>query len=383
MADIHNDHNVYVIGAGFSRARGLPLISDFMFALRDAHEWLQNEERINEASAVQKVLEFRQKSTASSYRVQIDLENIEELFSLASAAEKALTDQIRVAIAATLEYRLAQRQSPKTKLQVENGAPSLPACLTRNVLHPGASANGVLYEASTYDVIVAGLLGLLDQRRSRAANTFVTFNYDTLIEEALTSLQHPFSYGFPARTTDQDPSVSELALAAEARTSVLKLHGSTNWAYPRQRGNRLTAFGSYDHIRMEQYIPELIPPTWHKSVDGPLSHVWERALGEISRATRLVVIGFSMPATDLHFKYLIAAGLRDNISLREILFVNPDKDTVEQRAATMFGDLVRRPTVRFVGAEIARFVTQGELAGAVASIGRSIHRSIQHIDPSY
>ena len=33
-----------------------------------------------------------------------------------------------------------------------------------------------------------------------------------------------------------------------------------------------------------------------------------------------------MPPTDLHFKYLLAAGLRNNISLREIAFVNPDFD---------------------------------------------------------
>lgn len=383
MADIHNDHNVYIIGAGFSRARGLPLIADFMFALRDAHEWLQDEDRIDEAAAVQKVLEFRQKSTASSYRVQIDLENIEELFSLASAAESGLTEQICLAIAATFEHRLAKRPIPKTKFNVDKGSLNLPACLTRDVLHPGASANSVQYQASTYDFAVAGLLGLLGDTRSRVANTFITFNYDTLIEEALTSLQHPFSYGFPAKTTDQDPSVHDLALSPGSKTAVLKLHGSTNWAYPRQRGTRMTVFSSYDHIRMEKYIPELVPPTWHKSFEGPLSHVWQQALAAISRATRLVVIGFSMPPTDLHFKYLIAAALRENISLREILFVNPDQATVEQRAGTLFGDLARRPTVRFAATDIARFVTQGELQNTVASVGRLIHHSIQHVQPHY
>jgi hypothetical protein len=32
---INNHHNVYILGAGFSAARGLPLIKDFMITLRD------------------------------------------------------------------------------------------------------------------------------------------------------------------------------------------------------------------------------------------------------------------------------------------------------------------------------------------------------------
>ena len=32
----HNDHNVYILGAGFSAQAGLPLITDFMNRMRDA-----------------------------------------------------------------------------------------------------------------------------------------------------------------------------------------------------------------------------------------------------------------------------------------------------------------------------------------------------------
>ena len=33
-----------------------------------------------------------------------------------------------------------------------------------------------------------------------------------------------------------------------------------------------------------------------------------------------------MPPTDTHFKYLLIAGLQNNISLRKLLFVNPGLD---------------------------------------------------------
>jgi hypothetical protein len=42
-----------------------------------------------------------------------------------------------------------------------------------------------------------------------------------------------------------------------------------------------------------------------------------------------------MPPTDLHFRYLLAAGIRENISLRQIIFVDPSP-AIPTRAAEMF-----------------------------------------------
>ena len=73
----------------------------------------------------------------------------------------------------------------------------------------------------------------------------------------------------------------------------------------------------------------LVPPTWRKVFGEQLSAVWEGAVRALSAATRIVVIGFSMPPTDTHFKYLLIAGLQSNISLRKLLFVNPGLDAKE------------------------------------------------------
>ena len=67
--------------------------------------------------------------------------------------------------------------------------------------------------------------------------------------------------------------------------------------------------------------PYLLPPTWRKVFAGALGSVWTRALDAISEASRIIVIGSSMPKTDQYFKYLLAGGLRDNISLRDVIFV--------------------------------------------------------------
>ena len=112
MNPIENDHNVYLLGAGFSVPAGMPVIANFMFVLRDAQAWLSTQNRAREAEAIESVLAFRLAATPAAYRVQLDLENIEELFSFASIADEGLSDSIRVAIAATLDYCnvIAQRR---------------------------------------------------------------------------------------------------------------------------------------------------------------------------------------------------------------------------------------------------------------------------------
>lgn len=49
--DLKNDHNVYILGAGFSCDAGLPMITGFLTCMRDSHEWLVERGRIAEASA--------------------------------------------------------------------------------------------------------------------------------------------------------------------------------------------------------------------------------------------------------------------------------------------------------------------------------------------
>jgi hypothetical protein len=66
-------------------------------------------------------------------------------------------------------------------------------------------------------------------------------------------------------------------------------------------------------------------------------------------ATRIIIVGYSMPSIDQHFKYLLTAGLQDNISLRKIFIVNPaletnhaDRETLLQRIFGVFREEMRK-----------------------------------------
>src|SRR4030095_15040462 len=105
------NHNVYVLGAGFSVDGGIPIVSDFLERMADSVDWLDEQNRTREADAIRKVFEFRLRAAGAAYRALIDVENIEELFSLASACEgEAITDYITLAIAATIDVARSTRQ---------------------------------------------------------------------------------------------------------------------------------------------------------------------------------------------------------------------------------------------------------------------------------
>jgi hypothetical protein len=166
-------------------------------------------------------------------------------------------------------------------------------------------------------------------------NTFITFNYDTVLEEGLRGLKVPFCYGFKPGTVNFDPTAAQKEKPDDGAIQVLKLHGSVNWARTKTPGGRLTVFGDYDFVRGSDLVPELVPPTWKKVFDNQLEAVWEAAVEALNTATRVIIIGFSMPPTDLHFKYLVAAGLQKNVSLRNIHFVNPQIPELQKRAESL------------------------------------------------
>ena len=68
-----------------------------------------------------------------------------------------------------------------------------------------------------------------------------------------------------------------------------------------------------------------MPPTWYKSNSNDIiTEIWSKAIQEISKATHLMIIGYSMPRTDVFFDQLLTLGLRDNMNLQRVVVINPD-----------------------------------------------------------
>jgi hypothetical protein len=319
-AEFENDHNVYVLGAGASADAGLPGMLGFLNHMRDAYDWLAAQGgRAEEQEAIARVLRYRLTAASASYRVPLDVENIEELFSLASASGDEATS-VSSAIAATLDYCRATARCPTVTVEFDIGQRSAPSGWGKPSREAPTVGDGgarwAHFERPRWELYGGVLGGALTASSGR--NTVITFNYDMVIEEAFGAFGTTYDYGFGKKSVNyqHDPR-------GEVNVHLLKLHGSVNWAYRSGKGRSFTVYGNYGDVVKLGFVPELVPPTWRKVFAGPFDHVWRAAVRAIRDATRIVILGFSMPPTDVHFKYLLAAGLNSNISLRRIDFVNP------------------------------------------------------------
>ena len=162
-------------------------------------------------------------------------------------------------------------------------------------------------------------LELGDTSASKAASTtFISLNYDTVLENALHQANVPWHYMHARTTVPRNP----------VGVGVLKPHGSLNWRF---EGNEPSVNISTDYSlepvpccshsdnRFEQAM--IVPPTQTKQViaigetQTPesrqlFSAIWGEAIDALAAASRVVVIGYSFPATDLHLQTMFHLALR-------------------------------------------------------------------------
>jgi hypothetical protein len=124
------------------------------------------------------------------------------------------------------------------------------------------------------------------------------------------------------------------------------MHGSLNWRFRTKERVALVA----DTAGVTSLKGAIIPPTWFKDLTTfPFADVWKTARREIRTARLMVVVGYSMPETDLFARSLfkVEAGSKEKREKLDLLvLVNPD-----QNARRRFLDIIRdgiEPTTRIL-----------------------------------
>lgn len=188
--------------------------------------------------------------------------------------------------------------------------------------------------------------------------SIISFNYDIGLDYALYFKRIPFDYCIHAG--DEDSS----------NVPVLKLHGSLNWAYCNDCNEALPftfeeffrkyhfdfglrnphwvkiqmsdALKNVDHSEFEHPFiasPLIVPPVINKT-DQYLSmqNVWKRAAKELSEAENIFISGYSLPETDIFFRYLFSLGTIGKKPLRRVWVFDTDQTgEVEKRFRGLLG----------------------------------------------
>lgn len=155
----------------------------------------------------------------------------------------------------------------------------------------------------------------------RDGDTVVTFNYDLVIEEAFSSgARWTPANGYGSSVQGKSFSWCrrwlERVQPRESRNPLLllKLHGSLNWTLYRDGTIRLKPFPYV--VRTKNKRPafdkvSILPPGWNKRIDKkPYRNFWREARLRLEKCRTLIIIGYSLPETDLLAQALFSEVVR-------------------------------------------------------------------------
>lgn len=200
-----------------------------------------------------------------------------------------------------------------------------------------------------YHEILAESLGTRD--------CVISYNYDCLIDRAIknntmkrwdpdrSGYGASGGYGFKPDSGSEHWRNHSTGKKVENTIRLLKLHGSMNWE--RTESGDIRLVNDLDNVSDLQ--GSIIPPTWFKSLETyPFKQIWKQARKEVRKARIIVVIGYSVPDTDLFSKSLFkveAGSKRQREKLDLLCLVNPDPDARERFADVMAGGIEDDTTI--------------------------------------
>lgn len=312
--------NVFILGAGFTQPLKIPLISEFYNSLKMIH--LKRTSILNGflRNCFKTVVDYRDGLNEVSAKVNIDLDNIETLFSYLDMENESCGQEL-VKERKRMIYAIINTIDLCTQWDwVNNDDQQIPiknmTGYDKVKYRKGNEDNCRLNIYEYFAYVIAGIIGVREYGYNRD-DTIITFNYDLVLDNIFSSMDIPVNY-----CHDKENGNSAI--------KYLKLHGSANWLLCKTC-DKITRHKSYpkDEIKCEKckgksiLEPLLVPPTWNKSAyRDRINKIWQVAIDEIKKASNIFIIGYSIPPTDMYFEYLITLGLKENDIVDNIVVVD-------------------------------------------------------------
>lgn len=359
-----------IVGAGFSYYAGLPLQSKFTAELLRASGFHKGPSK--------RIVDFLCKFVGATFHPRLDFDpdgwpELEDLFTCVNMSANtghhlgakhpaaSLRTVRRALIARTI--RMLRQSYERASQDPDDRWKSLDAFLT--ALSPQATA-------------------------------FLSLNWDTVAEERFLEVNPKFTIAYgpgfiPARFPEKGARVEILQNADKPTLHVAKIHGSINWLYC-DNCQRVYWFRPAEALKIADQILskndwELIAPrapanakkqwecTWcdavklgtriatfsyRKALDFPMfQHSWTAAERLLKRARRWVFIGYSLPAADFEFKYLLKRVELSREKPPEVILVTGGDGAATTRTSfeIFFGDrLSRREFQDSLNDEVIQFL---------------------------
>jgi hypothetical protein len=315
---------VLFLGAGFSRAWGLPVMQEFFQHAKNS-EYLGD----NDKDFLRKL---QRKARQGVSMLQIGNDNLEEVLSFSLASRNFNSGYPN------------QGDSEYDRL-----CHILQEVYRRIDLKKWFESDGLLDNLKR-------LFGTgVNRHLTTNELTIITTNYDVMIEFMLSKFGwHCYLPGeWSVVEGKKHPVADKMCSSNKSQPLLCKLHGSLNWCLDPDDQTKFLVENSIlytdylDDMRKHKgvYLPEvsfrnyepirtplIVPPTLFKMQTIPtFREIWNVAGKALEEAEKLVFIGFSFQESDTYIQYFLAANLYENIDLRPIEIVDPKADEIYER----------------------------------------------------
>ena len=335
---------VFIFGAGFSYDAGIPLLSGFVDRMLDFAIKEKNSDQLLSPADIEifkDAMKIRNELDGYHGRANFDDRNIEDLLSI-------LTFKL-----------LGSRSSENDQLARISAAIARTIELTCQIKHPGINKVGLYSEDDSINIYKKFWRHLLSPMpNSEKLPAIITFNYDLVLERSFHQLligtffnwhnnRFPhekirFNYNFsdvpiidyeisyvnfstPSLVGKPGSIIQPAAIKNETSTieiDLLKLHGSLN--FPRKKENRKDSVTFAHGITTPLNSPFILPPVFNKMTSGnSTTSMWQAAMKKLGNAKNIVIVGYSLPKTDIYMQYFLKAALGPNKNLNKVFIFDP------------------------------------------------------------
>jgi hypothetical protein len=336
--------NVFILGAGFSCDAGIPLMGSFVERMWEIAQRKRDPLDNKPLSAADQ--ELLEQATGlindlDSYhgRANFDDRNIEDLLSILSFKQlaggrgsKTSLDRMTKAIARTIELtcklknrnliaRPSSEENPSAKLYRSFWKALFDTYAKTQVLPTIITFNyDLVLERSLVDLLTGVKRNLRSEEKQSPVRSF-KFNYFN--KGPVSPAYEIQRVAYNGTTRDPFSQVEGQRLARlsgdrrpEVEISLLKLHGSLNFPKDSKATDELDLESAADD-------PQILPPLFNKDTAALGSSMWAQALRELQEAKNVVVVGYSLPQTDIYMQYFLRASLGPNVNLNKITVYDP------------------------------------------------------------
>jgi len=188
-------------------------------------------------------------------------------------------------------------------------------------------------------------------RTLKKGDCIITFNYDLLIEESFrtANVWTPIGgYGDDVHGVRSEWCQNWLGkrgggVSTYSEIRLLKLHGSVNWTLYKTGQIKLKDRPFVVRTRGKSTVFEtvsILPPGWNKRIDrNPYKKLWREARLKLEQCKTIVIIGYSLPETDVLARALFAEVIRLRSArrryLKQLHLADPN-NSVKQKYVELF-----------------------------------------------